>query len=252
MGTMLAIYIATLLFGGFFVGMSVLSGMEGGHGGHDALGGAHDAHDGIGGLHLEMGHADAGNLAETLHLDMSADVPALPDGDITAEHVTDLVHAAHNVPTVADSSPRFVPFLSIRFWTFGACFFGMTGTILTLLKADPIVCVVLSALMGGGSGLTVTALINRLQRDQFSSHMTERDYPGLLGRVIVPIRTGQSGKIRCQARGQIIDLIAESDEKMPLEKEMQVLVIEYKDGVARVVHAGRLSALLTVAKDQDS
>ena len=62
--------------------------------------------------------------------------------------------------------------------------------------------------------------------------------------MLVEIPKGGTGKIRCQMRGQIHDVLAESDEGETLKKNQQVLIIAYQGGTAQVVHAGRLSTFI--------
>lgn len=242
MGTMLAIYLGSLLFGGFFVGASVLSGMHASEHGHDAILGS-DALEGPGALD---GHL---SLPEHVHLDMNTEMGALPEGEVHVEHVTDLVSAGHGSEVAAhqhgltDVGAAFAPVRSLRFWTFGTCFFGMTGSLMTLLGVAGLLTFAMACGVGLGSGLAATWVVHKLSREHVSAALSEADYPGTIGRVMVTIQAGRPGKIRCHLRGQVVDLIAESDEKGTLRVGQQVLVIEYREGAARVVHAGRLGRL---------
>lgn len=223
---MISVYLFCFVVGGFFVGASVF----GAH--HDAGG------DGI--FHGLEG-ASPDQVAHALHVDMHTELAQLPAGHVEGEHAVDLLQT-DMVPAVRER--KFHParaLLSFRFWTFGSCFFGMTGLALSLLTGvGPFATLLVSAAMGAGCGGAASWVIGTLRATEVSGHVTHDDYIGAVGTVLVPIAPGRTGKVRCMLRGHTEDLLARAQESSDLAEGTEVLVLGFEDGEAVVVHAARL------------
>lgn len=208
---MLAVYLFCLLAGGALVAASAIFG------GKDADLGSHDG---------DLGGHDASADA-----DADADMDA--GGDVEAGH--DVTHGD------ATHVAGWLPFLSLQFWTFALAFFGLTGTILTLLGlASSIPTLIAALVLGLGSGTAVSTVIRRLRTQTVSSGMSVGDFAGRSGVVRLPLKAGSTGKIRLSAKGALIDLIAVTDEKEEIAAGEEVLVTEMQDGRAVVVRAVRV------------
>ena len=207
---MLAAYLFCLLAGGALVAISaVFGGKDADVGGHDA---SADGDVGAGGDVDVDGH---------VHVDAHGHVDVAHGG---AGHITD-----------------WLPFLSLQFWTFALAFFGLTGTILTLLDLASTIPTLIAALaLGLGSGTAVSTAIKRLRKEHVSSSIGAGDFAGRSGIVRVPLKAGSAGKIRISAKGQLIDLIATTDETEEIAAGEEVLVTEMQDGRAVVVRAVRV------------
>jgi membrane protein implicated in regulation of membrane protease activity len=173
-------------------------------------------------LTIFVGDSDADFDAD---VDVDADVDADFDADAEVDH------------DVQVDAGVWLPFLSIRFWTFFACFFGVTGTILTVLGNGFIVTLLTSLGMGIATGWLAAYAMHKLSREQVSSGITEKDYVGLSGKVKISVKKGKQGSIRCFVKGSLVDVIAEADteELIPIGEE--VLIIEMNGAVAKVVPA---------------
>jgi membrane protein implicated in regulation of membrane protease activity len=198
------VYIAAFVLGGILLGASMLLGHHDGHADGEA-----DAH--------ASSDSDAG-----------ADAHA--DGDAAAEHGVEL-------------SDFWLPFVSVRFWVFFLCFFGLTGTVFTLLALAG-KWLTLGAAVGTGvvTGFAAAFVIQRLKRHEVGVAVSEEDFKGLEGTVILPLAPGTKGKIRLEVRGQTVDLVVVSDAPTPLERGSKVVVIDFRDSLAVVVPAGELEA----------
>lgn len=120
---MITAYLVCLTLGGLLVALSALSGLgkDVDHGDHDVAGDA---------LHA---HAIAADLAVV--------------GGTRQE--------TRGPRARGRSAPRWVPLQSVRFWTFGACFFGLTGVALSHFTTWSEAAVGLaSAGVGGAVGST--------------------------------------------------------------------------------------------------
>src|SRR5687768_13164083 len=91
----------------------------------------------------------------------------------------------------------WLPFASLRFWTFVLAFGGLTGTLLTWLDLAPaLVVAIMSLVVGWISGAGVTWAIRRLRRDDVNSEVRAGDFVGHSGRVLLPVARGRVGKVR--------------------------------------------------------
>jgi hypothetical protein len=272
------VYLFCLLVGGFFVGAAALSGHDGDHdtdhalehdAGHEFKDFGADAVDdfdadapddfdaevkdfGAGdpldlSIDLEAGAAEG--FAGSLELDMESELAALPDSvDLDAEHAGDLILAdaggdadAGTDLVTTSGDAVWLPILSLRFWTYGSCFFGMTGLIIEKTAlAGPALTLGVASGMGFTCGYTASWLFRKLRSDRGARAIGSRHYVGAIGTVLVTCGTEKTGKIRCTLRGKDFDLLARSIDKGDLPRGVRVLVAGFEDDTAQVVHAGRL------------
>lgn len=199
---MLAVYIVTAIIGGGMVLFSALGGL---HGSGDVDHGMD-----IGGHGGDAGHDVGGH---------------------------GLAHHGHE--TIGEAG-FWLPFFSIRFWTYLSAAFGITGLILTLLNAGAIATVLLaSAVTGIASGLIAAYAFRALQVGQSSSELRMEDFLGAEAKVTVALRDSQPGKVRMSIRDDIIDMVAVSDRPIEVGEEVMVLEVDAN----RVVVARREDAL---------
>lgn len=201
---MLAIYLFALVLGGIFVVLSVFAG---------------------------LGEGDA-------DLDMDADV----DVDVAVDVAVDVDGDVGGVDKEFETGlgKRFRPWLSFKFYTFALAFLGLTGTVLTLLGLWDSVMGVLgvSALVGMISGLGVSYMLHLADRSEGGRAVGDDDFVGIQGRVILPLREGQRGKVRVRYHGRTMDLLAEvEDDAVVLDLNDECYVMSVDKGVAKVVDA---------------
>lgn len=217
----LAAYLFALVLGGTLLGASIVLG---GHAEADAP-------------ELEGGDADldahpGGDHEPADHADHHADPTAPPVGD--------LVQVARGLP--ARRRARLAGLFSLRFWTFFAAFFGLTGVTLEGLGlAAALPALVAALLMGLMAGGTATAAFRRLSASTTGIAAASRDYVGKSGRVLVPIHPGGLGKIRMTLRGTTVDVLAAAEGET-IDVGEQALVIEMRDTTAIVVRQPALVA----------
>jgi len=206
---MLSLYVITAVVGGTFVLLSALGGDSDSDADHDL---DHD-HD----------------------FDHDVDHDFDHDFDHDVDHDTDLVHVG-DASTDLGQAGIWLPFFSMRFWTYFTASFGVTGLALTGLAP---IGAVLSAWVAGGTGLltgTGMAYATRaLKRAQVSSGVGVHHLVGSVGTVIVPIRAAETGKVRCVVRGTDVDLLARCDEDETMNRGAEVLVIGFDGHLAKVM-----------------
>ncbi len=192
------LYIAALVLGGVLLGASLLLG------GHDA-----DGPDG-GGL-------DADGP------DVDADVDAGLDKDLD----------------VGAASDAFWILRSFRFWMFFLAFFGLTGVMLDGLGLVETgwITAVLAVSMGIFAGSGAATAFRVLAKDQTAEAAGAADYVGKSAKVLIAPKPGGVGKVRVEVKGQLVDLLATSEDELGGGDE--VLVIEMDGTRARIARLER-------------
>lgn len=206
---MLGLYLTTAIIGGGLVLVSALGGMFGHGVDHD-----HD-HD------IDLGgHGHEIDVSDHDH-----------DHDF-GDHAAD---AAAKVTDSFNGFAEWIPFLSLRFWTAFAAAFGLLGTILTMTKtsAEP-GTMILSLITAFLTGTAVHFLITLIKRHLHDSSIAEKDMVGVAGRVLVPARGQDPGKVRIELKGDIIDLLAVSDDGKDIEAGSEVFVVALDGQRARI------------------
>jgi len=131
--------------------------------------------------------------------------------------------------------------LGIRFWSFGAAFFGLTGALLHLFGGAPLraLAPVVGVVAGAGAGLTASLLFRKMTRESVGRVGDAAALVGREGRLLLPVARGQQGKVRVvQPAGGHLDLVAEAaagDEGLAAGAE--VIVVELRGTVAVVTCA---------------
>jgi hypothetical protein len=133
-----------------------------------------------------------------------------------------------------DSPVLWTPFLSMRFWTFGAASFGLAGTMLTLLGVPAMVVLVVAIVAGGGLGTGAAWFFRALKGDEISGDTNLDRYAGEEARVIVGIRGDQPGKIAVHTLAGRVEIPATTRDTHPITAGSVVIVASVRDGIADV------------------
>lgn len=130
----------------------------------------------------------------------------------------------------------WLPFFSLRFYTYFFAGFGTTGLLLKYLtKANPITAAIISGAVGVGSGLGVAILMRILRVTETTTSSKDKDVLGKEGTVLVAIRGSNPGRIRCTVKGDIIDFLATTEQPDSIEPGEKVVVVAMENGRAQVV-----------------
>jgi len=143
---------------------------------------------------------------------------------------------------LVDALLSWLPVGSLRFWTFFAAFFGLTGTAMTVLAvAGPITTAIAAVAVGYASGLLLTRTIRGLERSSSDSSLAGSDLVGATAQVLLPIAAGRTGKVRLHLKERSVDRLAETEEEEEIAAGERVLVIAVPDdGHVVVARAGKL------------
>ena len=137
--------------------------------------------------------------------------------------------------------PR-LPITSFKFWTFGSCFFGLTGLVLSWLNTgiSTNFILVVSIFVGLTCGISMVSVLRNLRKNQANSLLKSEEIAGLLGVVEVPFNPQSKGKIRVNIKDLIVDFMAITEEDKEFQKGDKVLVVGRENNKVWVVSANVL------------
>lgn len=131
-------------------------------------------------------------------------------------------------------SMAWLPFLSLRFWTFFLGLFGLSGILLTGMETGATITLATSCVLGVGMAYPISYLFQKLKSDSVTSLTDSKDYTQEIAKAILPIRANGQGKIRISTSGELVDLIATNPTATDIEQGSEVLVISVDKGIATV------------------
>ncbi len=148
--------------------------------------------------------------------------------------------AAHAGDPHAEGSVQglLIALFGVRFWTFGAAFFGLTGLLLHALGVAG--APVIAGVVGAGAGLGASAFFRKMTRESIGRVGDVAAFAGRDGKLLLPVGRAQQGKVRvAQPAGGSVDFVAESDDENAetLPAGMDVIIVEVRGTVAVVTRA---------------
>ena len=147
----------------------------------------------------------------------------------------DIGHA--DVSLDAHHAPSGPGILSTRSLTFAVFAFGLVGTALHLLRlTTPSAALGLAVASGVVAGLVAGLAFGVLGHTGASGEAGFHEAKGQRARVLVPCARAQRGKIRARIKGQLVDMMATTDEA-EIATGREVLIVDVKGDVAHVVTA---------------
>lgn len=137
----------------------------------------------------------------------------------------------------AHHAPSGPGILSTRSLTFAFFAFGLVGTVLHVLRLASRGAVLSLAVASGlVAGLVAGLAFRALGHAGASGEAGFHEAKGQRARVLVPCARAQRGKIRARIKGQLVDMMATTDEAQ-IGAGREVLIVDVKDDVAHVVTA---------------
>ncbi len=121
----------------------------------------------------------------------------------------------------------WLPFLSLRFWTFALCFFGLTGLLLNWAQPDlPTgVTALVALLMGLFCGLVAALVLRSLAQRPVSSMIRPGELTGQIATVEIPFDAHSRGKVCLHLRDSTISFFAMTQEERSFQRGDSVLVV---------------------------
>lgn len=160
--------------------------------------------------------------------------------DVSFDHDADLsADAGHEA--AASHEGAWLPFLSLRFWSYGLAGFGAIGMILQLMGRVPAAIIPwIAAGFGLSLGISVAWTLRQLSRNSLNSGAGVDDLLGQEAEVTVPIRGSDAGRVRATIKGDIIDLLAVSDEPAALMPGSPVYIVSVEGDRVKVMSRSTL------------
>ena len=128
----------------------------------------------------------------------------------------------------------WLPFLSLRFWTFALASFGASGALLHFLDVTGIIGIISSTGMGVAIGTGASWVFRQLQLTQVSGNVGMFDVQGKEATVLLAVGPEKMGKVRVLLDGQMVDLPATTRAEETIERDAKALVLQVEDGVAHI------------------
>lgn len=206
---MWSVYLACLVFGGALVAVSLFSGFDAdveASGDMDGLDGGD-----VEGLDLDADGVDGGD----------ADVDV--DGEAMGAH-------DHGLTAV-------VQFFSFRNIVFFLAFFGLTGSVLTLLGTSALTVALLAALVGFAAAWALDRSMAYLRHSESGRVSDEKEFEGMRARVLVGVGRSEAGKISVNTEEKLVTLlatIAADATRDRFEPGEQVIIVSVESGIAQV------------------
>ncbi|MDY6805094.1 MAG: NfeD-like protein [Cyanobacteriota bacterium] len=113
------------------------------------------------------------------------------------------------------SKGRFwLPFFSMKFWTFGTCFFGLAGLFLWAVKPTmmPAISIAISLAFGIFCGTSMASAMRVLKEAKVDSLVRTSDLIGLSGMVELPFDKNSRGKVLLNVKGSMVAFGAFTEE----------------------------------------
>jgi membrane protein implicated in regulation of membrane protease activity len=180
-------------------------------------------------------------------LDIDVDVDA--DLDVDADQDFDVDPELLEGPQTSGGMSWWLPFLSMRFWTFASATFGGTGVLLSLLETASTLTFVISTVLAIVLGWSVAWMFHQLKKTTTVGEITTTSLQGAEATVMLDIGPGKRGKIRLLFDGSMVDLLANTDDEAAIARGSRVLIVSVASGVAQVT---RLRALDDPPRQRDN
>jgi hypothetical protein len=135
-------------------------------------------------------------------------------------------------------------FLSLRNLVFFVAFFGLSGTLLTLLRADAAAALVASSMLGAAAAVAVHLSMSYLRRSESGALRSLATLAGAQARVLVGLTRTRPGKVTLatgDGTHQLVARIHDAAGSDRFEAGDTVVVVRFQDGVALVAEPKFLS-----------
>ncbi|NES05654.1 MAG: NfeD-like protein [Okeania sp. SIO2F4] len=131
----------------------------------------------------------------------------------------------------------WLPFFSWKFWTFGSCFFGLTGILLSNLSTSlsPTIIAIISIIVGILCGTIMAYVLHTLKNSPADSLVRSDDLLGLSGTVEIPFDKNSKGKIRVNVKESIVAFIAFTEENREFTRGEKVFIVGVENNRVWVV-----------------
>lgn len=137
-------------------------------------------------------------------------------------------------PQAGEGMSWWLPFLSMRFWTFALASFGGAGALLSLLETSAPLTFGISTSLGLAMGWSVAWMFHQLKKTRTVGELTTRSMQGAEATVMLEIGPEKRGKIRLLFEGSTVEIFGQTEDNIIIARGSKVLVVSVVEGVAQV------------------
>lgn len=166
------------------------------------------------------------------------------DADVEMDAELDVDASGADSEALGEGVGAAARFLSFRDLVFFAAFFGLSGTLFTLLGVGFTVTLLTALGVGAVAGVVVHRLMDYLRSSESGALASLSDLEGAFGEIVVGVSGSKSGKVSVGAGDRTHQLLATAHEAAEVGEFRagdQVLIVRIDNGVARVAEATFLS-----------
>ncbi len=151
--------------------------------------------------------------------------------------ITDQTNKQGNISEYRPRRRLWLPLFSLKFWTFGNCFFGLTGILLSFFYTtlSPIKIAIISLLVGILCGTIMAWVLHILKNRPADSLVRSNDLVGLSGTVEIPFDQDSQGKIRLNIKNSLVEFIAFTEESREFTKGEKAFIVGVENNRVWVV-----------------
>ena len=164
--------------------------------------------------------------------DFAADIDLDLDVGLDGDH--DAIAILADPSDAVAGAGTWLPFFSLRFWTFALAAFGLSGAALHALGVTGLLGLAVSVLLGGGVGTGAAWTFRQLQLTEVTGNVGMRDIRGSEATVLLSVGPEKMGKVRSVVDGQHVDLPARTRCEDIMNREEKALIVSVDDGVAEI------------------
>lgn len=165
--------------------------------------------------------------------DADVDVDLDIEHDLGADH-GDAIFGHDSLTDDLDGSNIWLPFTSMRFYTFFMFAFGLGGTIMSMFDVPWLATLSISFVFAFLLGWLAAWGFRQLYRDTVTGDVGVQRFVGQEARVLLPIRAQKRGKIVLDSPMGQIELPAETNDDQAFAPGSRVLVAHIDHGIANV------------------
>lgn len=131
----------------------------------------------------------------------------------------------------------WLPFFSLKFWTFGSCFFGLAGLLLWAVQPTmaPLISTIVALTFGTFCGTSMAWAIRSLKEAKIDSLARTSDLIGLSGIVEIPFDKNSRGKVRLNVKGSTVAFGAFTEENKEFAVGEKAFVVGFENNKLWVV-----------------
>ena len=162
------------------------------------------------------------------------------DADVEMDAELEVDASGVDSEAVGEGVGAAARFLSFRDLVFFAAFFGLSGTLFTLLGVGSAVTLLAALGVGVTAGAVVHHLMAYLRNSESGAPASLSNLEGALGEIVVGVSGPRPGKVSVGAGDRTHQLLATAHEAAEVSEFRtgdKVLIVRIEDGVARVAEA---------------